>query len=91
MPNYANAEVTFWWVIVGVGFVVVLFTFMGVNYLVAWFGLDSMHTYNLGDSNQPPSLGIAGPISVVLFSVLLVLALFSWLRIKFPRARVPRK
>jgi len=24
MPNYANAEVTFWWVIVGVGFVVVL-------------------------------------------------------------------
>jgi hypothetical protein len=24
MPNYANAEVTFWWVIIGVGFVVVL-------------------------------------------------------------------
>jgi hypothetical protein len=24
MPHYANAEVTFWWVIVGVGFVVVL-------------------------------------------------------------------
>jgi hypothetical protein len=24
MSNYANAEVTFWWVIVGVGFVVVL-------------------------------------------------------------------
>jgi hypothetical protein len=24
MPNYANAELTFWWVIVGVGFVVVL-------------------------------------------------------------------
>jgi cytochrome c-type biogenesis protein CcsB len=71
-----------------IGFAVVLFTFMGVNYLVSWFGLDSMHTYNI-DNNKgaPPSLGVAGIATVVLFAAMLVLALFSWLRIKLPRGR----
>ncbi len=70
-----------------IGFGVVLFTFMGVNYLVAWFGLDSKHTYNLGNANQPPSLGVGGVLIVLTFVVLLALALFSWLRIKFPMSR----
>ena len=73
-----------------IGFVVVLFTYMGVNYLVAWFGLDSMHTYNLGGSSQPPSLGIMGPITVLFFIGLLGVAMFSWLR-RMPRAKAARK
>jgi cytochrome c-type biogenesis protein CcsB len=71
-----------------IGFGVVLFTFMGVNYLVSWFGLQSMHTYNLGNASQPPSLGVGGVLVVATFVVLLAVALFSWLRIRFPmRAR----
>jgi cytochrome c-type biogenesis protein CcsB len=71
-----------------VGFVVVLFTFLGVNYLVQWFGLDSMHTYSVdNNAGRAPSLGIAGVGIVAFFVGLLGLALFSWLRIKFPRKR----
>ncbi len=71
-----------------VGFSVVLFTFLGVNYLVTWFGLDSMHSYSVGNNNgEPPSLGFAGIIMVFVFIGLLGLALFSWLRIRFPRKR----
>jgi|SRR5688572_25706676 len=64
-----------------VGFFVVLFTLMGVNYLVQWFGIESMHTYN-----QPAgrSLDVMGIALVVMFVTVLALALFSWLRIRFP-------
>ena len=69
-----------------VGFVVVLFTFMGVNYLVQWFGLDSMHTYSIDNNGgRAPSLGFAGVGIVAFFVGLLGLALFSWLRLKFPK------
>jgi cytochrome c-type biogenesis protein CcsB len=71
-----------------VGFIIVLFTFVGVNYLVTWFGLQSMHTYNVGNSGgKPQSLGIGGIAIAASFVVLLGLALFHWLRIKFPRRR----
>jgi len=71
-----------------IGFIVVLFTFMGVNYLVQWFGMDSMHTYNVGNNGgKPPELGFAGLVIVALFVGLLGVALFSWLRVRFPRKR----
>jgi hypothetical protein len=69
-----------------IGFIVVLVTFMGVNYLVQWFGLSSMHTYST-DNGSPPGLGVAGLGTVLLLVGLLALALFSWLRIKFPMRR----
>jgi cytochrome c-type biogenesis protein CcsB len=68
-----------------VGFVVVLITFMGVNYLVQWFGLESMHTYSV-DNGQPQGLGISSLVTVGFLVVLLFLALFAWLRVKFPTA-----
>lgn len=69
-----------------VGFAVVLFTFMGVNYLVQWFGLESMHTYNVDNNGgKAPGLGVGGVAIVLSFVALLGLALFNWLRIKFPR------
>lgn len=68
------------------GFGIVLFTFMGVNYLVQWFGLNSMHTYNVDNNGgQAPGLGVGGVAIVLSFVALLALALFNWLRIKFPR------
>lgn len=69
-----------------IGFVVVMFTFVGVNYLVQWFGMESMHTYNI-DSGAPPGLNIMGVGMVILFVGLLGIALFSWLRLKFPKLR----
>ena len=66
-----------------VGFVVVLITFMGVNYLVQWFGLESMHTYSV-DNGQPQGLGIASLVTIGFLVVLLFLALFAWLRVRFP-------
>jgi cytochrome c-type biogenesis protein CcsB len=66
-----------------VGFVVVLITFMGVNYLVQWFGLESMHTYSV-DNGQPQGLGVASLVTIGFLVVLLFLALFAWLRVKFP-------
>jgi|SRR5687768_9327613 len=69
-----------------IGFVVVLFTFMGVNYLVQWFGLTSMHTYSI-DNGAPEGLNIAGLLIVLSFVALLALALFGWLRVRFPRTK----
>lgn len=66
-----------------VGFVVVLFTFMGVNYLVQWFGLQSMHTYST-DNGAPPGLNVASIGAVLAFVAILAVAFVSWLRIKFP-------
>lgn len=67
------------------GFAIVLITFMGVNYLVQWFGLSSMHSYSVDNNGgSPPGVGIAGLATVLLFVGLLGLALFNWLRIKFP-------
>jgi cytochrome c-type biogenesis protein CcsB len=70
-----------------VGFCVVIFTLMGVNYLVQWFGIDSMHTYN-----QPAgrSLDVMGIALVIMFVTVLALALFSWLRIRFPWSKRKR-
>jgi len=69
-----------------IGFVVVLITFMGVNYLVQWFGLESMHTYSI-DNGAPQGMGVAALGTVGFLVVVLALALFSWLRIKFPTVR----
>jgi hypothetical protein len=74
-----------------IGFVVVLFTFMGVNYLVQWFGLKSMHTYSI-DNGAPAGLNVAGLLMVFSFVALLAVALFGWLRIRFPRTNTrPRQ
>jgi cytochrome c-type biogenesis protein CcsB len=73
-----------------IGFVVVLITFMGVNYLVQWFGLDSMHTYSI-DNGAPQGMGVAALGTVGFLVVVLALALFSWLRIKFPTARANKR
>ncbi|MGI8587423.1 MAG: c-type cytochrome biogenesis protein CcsB [Chloroflexia bacterium] len=51
------------------GFAVVMITFVGVNYLVAWFGLDSMHAY-AGD--MP-----AGALGFGIFGAILALLLGS--------------
>lgn len=69
-----------------IGFVVVLITFMGVNYLVQWFGLESMHTYSI-DNGAPQGMGVAALGTVGFLVVVLALALFSWLRIKFPTVK----
>ncbi|MDQ3929812.1 MAG: c-type cytochrome biogenesis protein CcsB [Chloroflexota bacterium] len=69
-----------------IGFVVVLITFMGVNYMVQWFGLDSMHVYTQSSTPQG-GIGVAGLLTVLFLFGLLILALFSWLRIKFPSGR----
>jgi cytochrome c-type biogenesis protein CcsB len=66
-----------------IGFSVVLFTLMGVNYLVEWFGIDSLHTYN---KPAGKSLDVMGIALVIMFLTVLALALFSWLRLKFPSA-----
>lgn len=66
-----------------IGFVVVLITFMGVNYLVEWFGLTSMHTYST-DNGAPQGMNLAALGMVGFLVMMLGLALFSWLRIKFP-------
>jgi cytochrome c-type biogenesis protein CcsB len=72
-----------------IGFVVVLITFMGVNYLVQWFGLDSMHTYST-DNGAPQGLGVAALGTIGILTALLGLALFSWLRIRFPMPGRPQ-
>jgi cytochrome c-type biogenesis protein CcsB len=64
-----------------VGFMVVLFTLMGVNYLVEWFGITSMHTYNKPAGRSLDVMGIA---LVLMFVTVLAMALFSWLRLRFP-------
>lgn len=69
-----------------IGFAVVLFTFVGVTYLVEWFGLQSMHTYST-DSGKPPGLSVAGIATIGLFVLLLGLAFVSWLWVKFPSRR----
>jgi cytochrome c-type biogenesis protein CcsB len=71
-----------------IGFAVVLITYLGVNYMVQWFGLTSMHTYST-DNGQPNSIGVAGLGVVLLLAGLLGFALFRWLRIHFPMA--PRR
>lgn len=68
-----------------IGFIVVLITFMGVNYLVQWFGLTSMHTYSI-DNGAPQGMSVAALGMVGFLVVILGLALFSWLRIKFPNS-----
>ncbi len=73
-----------------IGFVVVLFTFMGVNYLVQWFGLQSMHTYSI-DNGAPPGLSVASIGSVLFFVAILGIAFVSWLRVKFPSRKATRK
>ncbi|HUS17023.1 MAG TPA: c-type cytochrome biogenesis protein CcsB [Chloroflexia bacterium] len=45
------------------GFTIVMITFIGVNYLVSWFGLDSMHAY----AGEMP-----GFLELAVFGVLLV-------------------
>ncbi len=83
--------VTMAWLSLG-GFVVVLITFLGVNYLVEWFGGTSMHTYAVDNNNgAPPGIGVAGVAVILFLCAMLGLALFSWLRIKFPRSKSPRK
>ena len=75
-----------------IGFAVVLITFLGVNYMVQWFGLSSMHTYSTENGN--PDIGWAGFAIVLVLTALLGLALFSWLRVYFPmrrERRVPEK
>jgi len=72
-----------------IGFVVVLITFVGVNYMVQWFGLSSMHTYST-DNGTPPGIGVMGLGLVLLLAAVLAVALFSWLRIRFPMARSPK-
>jgi cytochrome c biogenesis factor len=68
-----------------IGFSVVMFTLMGVNYLVSWFGLQSMHAYNVSNNQgKPPGLDFMGIALVGVFVTVLGLALFSWLRIRFP-------
>jgi cytochrome c-type biogenesis protein CcsB len=66
-----------------IGFCVVLFTLMGVNYLVEWFGIESLHTYNKPAGRSLDVMGIA---LVIMFLTVLALALFSWLRLRFPSA-----
>jgi cytochrome c-type biogenesis protein CcsB len=73
-----------------IGFVVVLITFMGVNYLVQWFGGTSMHTYSI-DNGAPQGMGVAALGTVGFLVVVLALALFSWLRIKVPTPKKMRK
>lgn len=73
-----------------VGFVVVLFTFLGVNYLVQWFGMQSMHTYST-DSGSPPGLSAASLRLVFVFVAVLAMAFVGWLRVKFPQGRAVRK
>jgi cytochrome c-type biogenesis protein CcsB len=73
-----------------IGFVVVLITFMGVNYLVQWFGGTSMHTYSI-DNGAPQGMGVAALGTVGFLVVVLALALFSWLRIKVPMPKRMRK
>ncbi|HET7076301.1 MAG TPA: c-type cytochrome biogenesis protein CcsB [Chloroflexia bacterium] len=47
------------------GFAVVMITFIGVNYLVSWFQLDSMHAY-AGDMPGFLGFGIFGAVLVLL-------------------------
>jgi cytochrome c-type biogenesis protein CcsB len=73
-----------------IGFLVVLITFMGVNYLVSWFGLTSMHTYST-DNGTPPGFGVMGLGTMIILAGLLAFALMRWLRIKLPGRRGPRE
>lgn len=47
------------------GFAVVMITFIGVNYLVTWFGLDSMHAY-AGEMPGFLGFGVFGAILALL-------------------------
>lgn len=69
-----------------IGFVVVLFTFMGVNYLVQWFGMTSKHTYST-DNGAPAGLNVAGLLMVFSLVALLAVALFGWLKVRFPGSK----
>jgi hypothetical protein len=65
MPNYANAEVTFWWVIIGVGFVVVLVAAALLQLLVSLVkdidrGVDAVKATlaaTAGNTAQSPLIG----------------------------------
>jgi cytochrome c-type biogenesis protein CcsB len=72
-----------------IGFVVVLVTFLGVNYLTEWFGIETLHSYPV-DNGTPSSLRIATLLVVGFFGSVLALALFSWLRLKLPRKGAAR-
>jgi cytochrome c-type biogenesis protein CcsB len=70
-----------------IGFSVVLFTLAGVNYLVKWFGLESMHTYNVDNSNGNPGLDVTGILMIGVSVALMVLAVVSWLRVRTPAVK----
>jgi cytochrome c-type biogenesis protein CcsB len=72
-----------------IGFVIVLVTFLGVNYLTEWFGIETLHTYPV-ENGTPGSLRIATLLVVGFFGSIVALALFSWLRIRFPRRGAAR-
>jgi cytochrome c-type biogenesis protein CcsB len=74
-----------------IGFSVVLFTLAGVNYLVKWFGLTSMHSYNVENSKGDPGLDVAGILMISVSVGLMALAVVSWLRVKTPGAKTPRE
>lgn len=73
-----------------VGFIVVLVTFLGVNYLAQWFGIQSLHTYSV-DNGAPSSMGWVGVGALAFLVLMLVVALFSWLRIKFPTRKARKE
>lgn len=70
-------------------FVIVLITFIGVNYLTEWFGIDTLHSYPV-DNGIPQTMNarIAALLVVGFFGSILALALFSWIRTKRPSKKV---
>jgi hypothetical protein len=66
MPNYANAEVTFWWVIIGVGFVVVLVAAALLQLLLSLVGdidrgvedVKARLAATAGNTAQSPLIGV---------------------------------
>jgi cytochrome c-type biogenesis protein CcsB len=74
-----------------IGFSVVLFTLAGVNYLVKWFGLTSMHSYNVENSKGDPGVDVAGILMISVSVGLMALAVVSWLRVKTPGTKAPRE
>lgn len=73
-----------------IGFFVVLITFVGVNYLTAWFGIGTLHSYPV-DNGAPQNTRIATLLVATFFGTVLALALLSWLRIRFPGTGVARQ
>ena len=72
-----------------IGLSVVLFTLAGVNFLVKWFGIDSLHTYNVDNSNGNPGVDVTGIIMIVISVGMIVLAVVSWLRVRQSSPRTP--